>query len=201
LKAKEVLRLLKITRPTLSNYIKMKYISGYKKPNGQYEYNDSSIYDFLNKGHDRVNVIYSRVSTSNQKNDLERQIQNLVEYTSNRGINISKIYSDIGSGMNYDRKDFNKLLEQVLEYKIKNIFISYKDRFGRTAYKALEKLFNSYGTEIIPIQDIGITKSTEKEFLEEIISLIHSFSMKMYSARRKKKLELIKEDLKLESEI
>lgn len=201
MKAKEVLRLLKITRPTLSNYIKMKYISGYKKPNGQYEYNDSSIYDFLNKGHDRVNVIYSRVSTSNQKNDLERQIQNLVEYTSNRGINISKIYSDIGSGMNYDRKDFNKLLEQVLEYKIKNIFISYKDRFGRTAYKALEKLFNSYGTEIIPIQDIGITKSTEKEFLEEIISLIHSFSMKMYSARRKKKLELIKEDLKLESEI
>ena len=46
-----------------------------------------------------------------------------------------------------------------------------------------------------------LTKNTEKEFLEEIVSLIHSFSMKMYSSRRKKKLELIKQDLELESKV
>lgn len=117
------------------------------------------------------------------------------------GIKIDKVYSDISSGMNYDRKDFIKLMDDVMSYKIDTIYISYKDRFGRSAYNTIEKLFNSYGTQIIPISDIGITKNTEKEFLEEIVSLIHSFSMKMYSSRRKKKLKLIADDIDLESKI
>jgi len=201
MKAKEVLRLLKITRPTLSKYISKGYIKGYKKENGQYEYEDSSIYKFLNKGKTRKQVIYARVSTSKQKNDLERQIDYIEKYMFKNGIKINNVYSDISSGMNYNRNDFTKLMNDVMDYKIDTIYISYKDRFGRTAYNTIEKLFNSYGTKIIPISDIGVTKNTEKEFLDEIVSLIHSFSMKMYSSRRKKKLELIKQDLELESKI
>ena len=201
MKAKEVLRLLKITRPTLSTYISKGYIKGFKKENGQYEYDDSSIYKFLNKGNTRKSIIYARVSTSKQKEDLERQIDTIEKYMFNNGIRIDRVYEDISTGMNYDRKGFNRLLDDVMDYKIDTIYISYKDRFGRTAYNALERLFNSYGTKIIPILDIGVTKNTEKEFLEEIVALIDSFSMKMYSSRRKKKLELIKEDLELVSKI
>jgi len=201
MKSKDVLRLLKITRPTLSKYIKIGWVSGVKNKNGFYEYDDESVYKFLNKDNKRLNIIYSRVSTRKQKPDLENQEQTLINYTSNSGIKIDKSYKDISSGMNYNRKEFSKLMEDVMSYKINTIFVTYKDRFGRAAFDTIEKLFNSYGTKIIIISDIGITKSTENEFLEEIISLIHSFSMKMYSSRRKKKMKLIAEDLNLEKEI
>ena len=201
MKSKDVLRLLKITRPTLTKYIKEGWITGTKTKNGFYDYDDDSVYKFLNKDNKRLNIIYSRVSTPKQKPDLENQEQNLLEYTSNAGIQIGKSYKDISSGMNYDRKEFIQLMEDVMSYKIANIYVMYKDRFGRTAFDTIEKLFNSYGTKIIVVSDIGITKSTENEFLEEIIALIHSFSMKMYSSRRKKKMKLIAEDLNLEKEI
>ena len=201
MKSKDVLRLLKITRPTLTKYIKKGWVTGTLKKNGMYDYDDESVYTLLNKDNKRLNVIYSRVSTNKQKQDLENQEQTLLNYTANSGIKIDKSYKDISSGMNYDRESFIKLMDDVMSYKIGTIYITYKDRFGRAAFNTIEKLFNSYGTKIIIITNIGIPKSTENEFLEEIIALIHTFSMKMYSARRKKKLDLIVEDLKLESEI
>ena len=201
MKSKDALRLLKITRPTLTKYVKSGWITGTLQKNGFYDYNDDSIYKFLNKDNKRLNVIYSRVSTQKQKSDLETQEQTLLNYTSNSGIKIGKSYKDISTGMNYDRPSFIQLMEDVMSYKIDSIYVTYKDRFGRAAFNTIEKLFNSYGTKIIIISDIGITKSTENEFLEEIIALIHTFSMKMYSSRRKKKLNLIAEDLILEKEI
>lgn len=201
MKSNEVLRLLKVSRPTLTKYIKEGFITGIKKENGYYDYDEDSIYKFLNRNDTRKQVIYARVSTSKQKVDLENQIQNIEDFMFKNGIKIDKVFSDISSGMNYQRNDFTKLMNDVMSYKIDTIYISYKDRFGRTAYDTIEKLFNAYGTKIIPISDIGITKSTEKEFLEEIVALIHSFSMKMYSSRRKKKLELVASDLDLESKI
>jgi putative resolvase len=201
MKANEVLKKLNITRPTLSSYVKKGLIQVSKLPNGQYDYQEDSIYKFLNRNLDRQNVIYTRVSTSNQKKDLENQKDTIYKFCKNNGIKIDNSYSDISSGMNYDRKEFNKLMEDVLSYKIDTIYISYKDRFGRIAFDTIEKLFNSYGTRIVSISDIGTQKDTEKEFIDELVSMIHSFSMKMYSNRRKKKLELISKDLALESNI
>jgi predicted site-specific integrase-resolvase len=64
-----------------------------------------------------------------------------------------------------------------------------------------KRLFSKYGTEIVVLNEIDNPKEIEKEIFEEIITLLHSFSMKMYSSRRKEKLNLIEKDLKLESEI
>jgi putative resolvase len=180
MKSKDMLRLLKITRPTLTKYIKDGWITGTKNKNGFYDYDDDSVYNFLNKDGKRINVIYSRVSTPKQKPDLENQEQNLLEYTAKAGIQIEKSYKDISSGMNYDRKEFIQLMEDVMSHKIANIYVMYKDRFGRTAFDTIEKLFNSYGTKIIIVSDIGITKSTESEFLEEIMTRILLKYVKMY---------------------
>jgi putative resolvase len=73
MKSKDMLRLLKITRPTLTKYIKGGWITGTKNKNGFYDYDDDSVYNFLNKDGKRINVIYSRVSTPKQKQDLENQ--------------------------------------------------------------------------------------------------------------------------------
>lgn len=201
MKSNEILRLLKISRPTLTSYVQKGYIKVTKLPNGQYDYLDDSVFNFLNRNLDRKNVIYARVSTKKQQNDLENQILLLKTYCEKNSIKINDIISDISSGMDYDRLNFNKLIEQVISYKIDTIYVSYKDRFGRIAFNTIEKLFNSFGTRIIVISDIGITKDTEKEFIEELISMIHSFSMKMYSSRRRKKLQLISKDLELEADV
>jgi len=196
MKAKDVLRILNITRPTLSKYVKQGIIKVKTNINGMYNYDEESVFSLINKNKRRKNVIYARVSTNNQKKDLENQINLIKEFCNRNGIIIDEIYSDISSSIYLDRKNFLKLLDDILSYKIENIYITYKDRLSRTSFSMLEKLFERFGTKIIVINNANT--SMEKELLEDLISLIHSFSMKMYSNRRKKKLELIEKDLKLE---
>jgi predicted site-specific integrase-resolvase len=201
MKAKQVMKILNITRPTLCKYVKEKTINATLLPNGQYNYDDESVFNYINKNKPRDNVIYARVSSSNQKKDLENQIETLSKFCSNNSVIVNSIYKDIKSGIHFDRKGFDKLLENVMLFKIDKVFITYKDRFARLSYSLMEKIFNSYGTKIIPISEIDNEKTTEQEFFEDLSTLIHSFSMKMYSKRRKEKLQLIEKDLELEKEI
>lgn len=91
-------------------------------------------------------------------------------------------------------------MDEVLDYKIGKIYITYKDRFSRISFDMFQKLFSEFGCEIIVINNVE-NKVDEVEIFEEIISMLHCFSMKMYSRRRRKKLEIIKEDLKNEIDI
>jgi predicted site-specific integrase-resolvase len=86
MKAAEVLNLLRISRPTLTNYVKQGYLKVATLPNGRYDYNDKSVYRFMNKDIPRKNVIYARVSTRKQKKDLENQIQLLKHLCFQNGI-------------------------------------------------------------------------------------------------------------------
>lgn len=128
-------------------------------------------------------MIYARVSTAKQKQDLENQIANNIAYLNSQGIKVDKIYSDIKSGMSLDRKGFKELLSDVMDYKIKSVYISYKDRLARLSYELVTKLFNDYGTTIEIINNCE-SKNLEQELFEDIMQTIHSFSMKMYSKRR-----------------
>lgn len=184
MKSNEVLKLLKISRVTLCKYVKNGKIRVEKEPNGYYKYNDKDVYKILGKGDDgRLNVIYARVSTAKQKQDLENQIANNIAYLNSQGIKVDKIYSDIKSGMSLDRKGFMELLSDVMDYKIKSVYISYKDRLARLSYELVTKLFNDYGTTIEIINNCE-SISLEQELFEDIMQTIHSFSMKMYSKRR-----------------
>lgn len=73
----------------------------------------------------------------------------------------------------------------------------YKDRLSRISFDMFKRLFSEFGCEIVAINDAE-DKADETEIFEEIISMLHCFSMRMYSRRRKKKLELIRDDLKNE---
>ena len=184
MKSNEVLKLLKISRVTLCKYVKNGKIRVEKEPNGYYKYNDEDVYKILGKGDDgRLNVIYARVSTAKQKQDLENQIANNIAYLNSQGIKVDKIYSDIKSGMSLDRKGFMELLNDVMDYKIKSVYISYKDRLARLSYELVTKLFNDYGATIEIINNCE-SKNLEQELFEDIMQTIHSFSMKMYSKRR-----------------
>jgi len=198
MKAKEVLKLLKVTRPTLTSYVKTGKLSVIKLPNGSYEYNDDDVYKLAGLTYERKNVIYSRVSTSKQKQDLNNQEQTLINYCNNNGIKIHHSYKEIGSALNFDRKEFQSLLNQIITYQIKTVYITYKDRLSRISFNMFKELFSQFNCQIIVINDIDDKQTIEKEIFEEIISLLHSFSMKLYSKRKQNKLNLIKADLENE---
>ena len=197
MKAKEVLKLLQITRTTLYNYTKTGIIKVKNEINGRYDYDEDSVYSLLNKNKERLSVIYCRVSTSKQKSSLDSQIEVINNYCLKNGIMVNKVYRDIDSGMTLDRKGLNELFEDISTYKIDTVYITNKDRLTRLSYKMLETIFMKYGAKIVPIFD-NDCDNDEKEVLCDIISLIHCFSTKNYSDRRKKKLSLISEDLTLE---
>lgn len=200
MKANEVLKFLNVTRPTLSSYVKNGYIKAERTRTGYYDYDRESVFQFRNKEIDRINVIYSRVSTAKQKKDLENQTELLETYCNKNGIIIGQTFSDVGSGINFDRKAFQDLLHAVLNYKVKKVFITYKDRLSRISFPLFKDIFEKFGCEIVVLNETNDEKLIEKEIFSEIISLIHCFSMKVYSNRRKEKLKLMKKDLELEDE-
>lgn len=197
MKSAKVLKLLHISRATLVKYVKNKEIRVVELSNGFYEYNDEDVYRKAGLADERYNVIYARVSTQKQKTDLRNQVATLTEYCNKNGVKVAKSYQDIASGMNFDRKQFKILLDEVLSFKVSHIYVTYKDRLSRISFDMFKRLFAEFGCEIVVINDTE-DKTDETEIFEEIISMLHCFAMKMYSRRRKRKLELIKEDLKNE---
>ena len=183
MKAKEVLSLLGISRVTLCRYVKLGKIKTILLPNGTYDYDKIDVYKLKGLSVKRKSVIYARVSTAKQKNDLSNQIENISSFMNAKGVGIDEIYSDISSGMNLNRKDFDKLLSAVMANEIDEVYISYKDRLARLDFELVERLFRKYGTRIVVINS-SENKTAEEELFEDLIGVIHSFSMKADSKRR-----------------
>lgn len=196
MKAKETLNLLRVTRQTLVRYVKNGTIRATELPNKQYDYNNEDVYKLLNKNIRRKTVIYARVSTPKQKKDLENQIEMLKTYCVNSGIQINSIYSDIASGISFDkRKEFFQMLDEIIEHRIEKVIIAYKDRLSRVGFELFSHLFKKYGTEIVVVSEVGSKKLDSEEVFEEIISLLHSYSMKLYSKRHsERKIEIGHQD-------
>ena len=197
MKSAKVLKILHITRQTLVQYVKRKEIRVVLLHNGTYDYNDDDVYRKAGLASERMNVVYARVSTAKQKADLENQVEVLVNFCNKNGVKVNKTYKDVASGMNFDRKQFKVLLNEILDFKVGKLYITYRDRLSHISFDMFKRLFSEFGCEIIVINDTD-EKTDETEIFEEIISMLHCFSMRMYSRRRKRKLELIKEDLKNE---
>lgn len=200
MKSNKVLKLLRVTRPTLCRYVKNGLIKVNRLPSGLYDYDDESVYKFLNKDVERKCVIYCRVSTSKQKKDLDNQRKNVETYCVKNGVRISDVYSDIGSGINFDRKEFQRLVNDIVNHRISKVFITYKDRLSRVSFDMFKNLFAEFNCEIVVLNYVEDSKTVEKEIFNEIISLIHCFAMRVYSSRRQKKLKCIEEDLRIEDE-
>lgn len=139
----------------------------------------------------RDTVIYARVSTRNQKDDLQNQVEFLKQFCNAKGIIVNQCIEDFGSGLNYNRKKWNKLLDEVMGNKIKTIVISNKDRFIRFGYDWFEKFCEKFNT--------NETLSPNEELVQDIISILHVFSCRLYGLRKYK--NQIKEDEEIAKEL
>lgn len=190
MKAAEVLKILRISRGTLSKYVREGKIKTMSSCTSWNEYNDNDVYSLINKRERKI-LIYARVSTPKQKQDLENQIESIKLYSAAKGYKISGIYKDIASGISFDkRKDFIDMLNLILNNEVEKVIVSYKDRLSRIGFDLFKKLFSIFGCSIEVMYESSDETTDEKEVFEEIISLLHCYSMKMYSKRRGKLLEI-----------
>ena len=196
MKSKEVLELLQITRPTLCKYVREGIIKTTVMPNGRYDYDYDSVYKLFNKGVKRKTYIYARVSTSKQKKDLENQIELLKQFCFANGYCVNRVFSDVTSGINFEkRKSFFTMLDDIISGHVERVVITYKDRLSRVGFELFLHLFNKYNCEIVVMSEVGSKKLDSEEIFEEIIALLHCYSMKLYSKRKISKIkEIITEE-------
>jgi ISSoc2, resolvase len=130
----------------------------------------------------RLIVTYSRVSSHGQRDDLKSQQSFIENFVASNGLQVDENLSDIGSGLNYERKNFLKILELVEQGKIEKIIIAHKDRFVRFGFDYFQNFCKKHNTEIVIINLDSC--SPEQEFTEDLISIIHCFSSKLYGLRK-----------------
>ena len=136
-------------------------------------------------------IIYARVSSSDMKDNLERQAERLTNYAINNGYDIIQIIKEIGSGMNDDRKKFQKMLDRD-DYDF--IIVEHKDRLTRFGFKFLEKLLNKDKKEIIVVNQ---TPDKTTDLITDLVSIVYSFSARLYGSRKGKNIsEKIEEIIK-----
>jgi len=185
----EVAKRLGVSTMTVRRWIKAGKIKAYQIGR-EFRIPESEVLRLLEgKLPDKV-VIYARVSSRDQKEDLERQVEYLKNYCSSKGYQVVKILTDISSGLNESRKGLKNLFKLVESGEITKVVITYRDRLTRFGFKYLEQYFNSHGVEIeVIFDDEG--KTPEKELVEDLLAIVTSFAGKLYGARSHKKKRLV----------
>lgn len=133
---------------------------------------------------------YCRVSSHKQKDDLERQIDNVKTYMYAKGYSF-EIISDIGSGINYNKKGLNQLIDMVTNSEVDKIVVLYKDRLIRFGFELIENICNKYGATIEIIDNTE--KTEEQELVEDMIQIVTVFSARLQGKRVNKAKKMIKE--------
>lgn len=199
-KPKDFAELLGVSVKTLQRWDREGVLKANRTPTNRryYTYNQYLQFKGIQAENDtRDIVIYARVSTTGQKDDLKNQTEFLKQFCNAKGIIVNQCIEDFGSGLNYNRKKWNKLLEEVMENKIKTIIISDKDRFIRFGFDWFEKFCEKFNTNIIIVNNEAL--SPNEELVQDIISILHAFSCRLYGLRKYKKQ--IKEDEEIAQEL
>ena len=199
-KPKEFAELLNVSVITLQRWDNDGKLKAFRTPTNRryYTYEQYLEYTGIHKETDsRKIVIYTRVSTSNQKDDLKNQVEFLRQYANAKGIIVDEVIEDLGSGLNYNRKKWNKLIDSCMTNEISTIIITHKDRFIRFGYDWFERFLAKFNVKIIIVNNESL--SPQEELVQDIISILHIFSCRIYGLRKYKKK--IREDEEVEKSI
>ena len=131
-------------------------------------------------------IVYYRVSSAGQKDDMKSQKQALEIFCTAKGLAIDEWLYDIGSALNYKRKNFKKLMDLVETGEISTLVIAHKDRLVRFGFEWFQYFCEKHGTEIVIMNQERL--SPEQEMTQDLISIIHTFSCRLYGLRKYKKI-------------
>jgi excisionase family DNA binding protein len=187
LRPEEVSKILKVTTRTLENWTKKGTLKCIRTKGNHRRFLLSDIISKIpNYKPTKRNICYCRVSTSSQKENLEKQL----EYFKHKYPN-HEIIKDIGSGINFKRKGFNSILDSAIKGDIEEIVVTHKDRLCRFGFELISRIIESSNGKIV-VLDKEET-SPEKELVDDILSIITVFSSRLYGLRSHSIKKKIKE--------
>jgi excisionase family DNA binding protein len=147
-------------------------------------------------------IIYARVSSSDQKSDLEKQVEYLIQYCSAKGYRVVDVLSDVASSLNTSRRGLLKLFSYVVNRQADVVVVTYKDRLTRFGFEYLDYFFKQCGVRIEVVHgEDEEPKDAYQEVVEDLIAILTSFAGKLYGMRSHKKKKLVEGFKKLLEEV
>lgn len=196
IKLQDMANRLGVSIKTLQRWDREGILVAKRTPTNRRYYTEDQYLSYVGKSQPKGLILaYTRVSSRSQIDDLTSQIEFLKQFVNANGEILDDVISDIGLGLNYNRKNWNKLLlDYVAKGLVRKIYITYKDRFVRFGFDWFERFCNYYNCEIIVVKNE--TTSPQQELVDDLISIIHVFSSRVYGLRKYQKE--LKEDESLQ---
>ncbi|MEM1962339.1 MAG: IS607 family transposase [Sulfolobales archaeon] len=197
LRPREVCEKLGVSYSTLRRWIEAGYVKAIRAVGGKYRVPESEVRRILESRAKEIRaVVYARVSSHDQGEDLERQVRYLLEYCASKGYRVVEVLTDVASGLKTDRKGLRKLFELVTSRQVEVVVVTYRDRLTRFGFEYLEYFFNQHGARIEVVFGEE-PKDAHQELVEDLIEIITSFAGKLYGMRSRRKKKLVEEFRKL----
>jgi putative resolvase len=185
---KEFGKLIGRTTNTLQKWDREGKLNAHRSPttNRRYYTHDQYLqYRGLVAPEQGLTIAYSRVSEVAQKPDLANQIKAIETYCQQQAITVDEWFSDIGSGLNYQRKQFNRLMQMVELGQVRRLVIAHKDRLVRFGYDYFEAFCERHNTEITVMN--GASLSPEQELVQDLLAVVTVFGARLHGLRSYKK--------------
>ncbi|MGC8732890.1 MAG: IS607 family transposase, partial [Halothiobacillaceae bacterium] len=138
---------------------------------------------------DRKTIAYARVSSHDQKDDLERQKQELELYCAKQGWTF-EVIADLGSGMNYNKKGLKRLLDEIIEGRVGRLVVTHKDRLLRFGAELVFAICEAKDVEVLIINK-GVDTTFEEDLAKDVLEIITVFSARLYGSRSRKNQKLL----------
>jgi excisionase family DNA binding protein len=187
LKPKEVCQRLGISYRTLQSYVKKGYIKPVILQSGKWRFREEDVEKLMGIVRKRKVILYARVSSNTQKDDLVNQVKYLEENVKE----YDQVITDVGSSLNMKRKGFLKLLRMILNNEVSKIVVAYPDRLVRFGFEIIEEVCKAHNCEIVVLNKED--KTPEKELIEDLISILLPFSEKLQGMRKEKVKKCVEE--------
>jgi len=155
-------------------------------PSGHRYYDESDVRRLFGiKEPDRKIVVYCRVSSSGQRNDLKSQIEAMEQFCLASGIAVDEWISETGSGMNFKRKKFLALMTAIQRGEVKQLIVAHKDRLVRFGFDCFQYMAEQNGCELLIVNQESL--SPQEEMVNDLMAIVHVFSSRLYGLRSYKK--------------
>lgn len=181
-KPKDFAKMLGVTVRTLQKWDVAGKLKAFRTPTNRRFYTQEQLDVYMGNStrvqNQKKVILYARVSTVKQRDDLKNQVSFLREFVNARGVIVDRVMTDIGSGLNLKRKQWNELIKMAEEGKVAEIYIAHKDRFVRFGFDWFERRLAEHGAKIIVVNNEDL--SPEREIIQDLISIIRMFSIRIH---------------------
>ncbi len=181
-------KLIGRTTNTLQKWDRRGILKAHRSPTNRryYTHDQYLVYRGLVAQEQGLTIVYTRVSGVAQKPDLANQMKALEAYCQQHTITVDEWLSDIGSGLNYKRKQFNRLMELIELGQVRRLLLAHRDRLVRFGYDYFEAFCERHHTELVVIN--GEAMSPEHELVRDLVAIVTVFSARLPGLRSYRKV-------------